>query len=142
MGMYDTIKINKDLLPISDYEKTLVTEDIDWQTKDFNSCLTEIYINDDGTLDEVEFEYEEVPIEERPYPNADGFMKMAGSMRRTNERKVRLYHHGMINFYSHIDDEWFEFRAKFTDGIMVDINRINSTEQIKTIERQKKLNSI
>ena len=140
--MFDTIKINKDLLPLSDYEKTLVTDDIDWQTKDFDSCLTEIYINDDGTLDEMNFEYEEVPLEERPYPNADGYMKFAGSMRRTNEHKVRLNYHGMVNFYTHIDSEWFEFEAKFTDGILVDINRVNSPEQLKTIDRQKKIDSL
>lgn len=116
MGMFDTIFINNNMLPISDEEKKLIGENPNWQTKDLDCDLSEIYITDNGQLTINRWELECVPKEERPYPDADGLRGLIGSMRRVNERLEVIYHHGYIKFYSSVGGKWYQFLAKFTDG--------------------------
>ena len=125
MGMYDHLYV-KDLsvLPLTEEEKTLLTTETEWQTKSFDCTLGEIYLTANGTLEELGFDYEEVPKEERPYPDAEGPMGLCGSFRRINERVEPLEHHGYVNFYTSIKSRWIEFVAKFTDGKMVHIERV------------------
>lgn len=35
-------------------------------------------------------------------------------------------YHGMFNFYNSFKGEWFEYNAKFTDGDLVIINRVET----------------
>ena len=121
MGMYDNLIINTDKLPVTDEEKKLIGKNPNWQTKDFDCYLTEIYITDEGELKINRWNYEEVSNEERPYPNEEGLLGLIGSLRRVNERLETIQHHGYVNFYSYIGDEWYEFFAKFTDGKLVSI---------------------
>lgn len=121
MGMYDTVKINTDKLPVSDQEKARIGNAPGWQTKDLYCEMTEIYITDEGELKIMEFELEVVPKEQRPYPNAKGLMSLQGSLREVNKRFVTVNYRGCINFYGHIGDDWYEFMAKFTDGKLVSI---------------------
>ena len=121
MGMYDNLIINTDKLPVTDEEKKLIGENPGWQTKDFDCDLTEIYITDEGELKINRWNYEEVPKEERPHPNGEGLLGLIGSLRRVNERLEAIQHHGYVNFYSNIGDDWYEFFAKFTDGKLVSI---------------------
>ena len=37
-------------------------------------------------------------------------------------------YHGYINFYKHINDVWHEYKAKFTDGELVEIKKIIEEE--------------
>ena len=53
--------------------------------------------------------YEEVPKEERPHPDGEGLLGLMGSLRRVNERLETIEHHGYVNFYSNIGDDWYEF---------------------------------
>lgn len=122
MGMYDNLIINTDKLPVTDEEKKLIGENPGWQTKDFDCYLTEIYITDEGELKINRWNYEEVPNEERPYPNGEGLLGLMGSLRRVNERLEAIQHNGYVNFYSKIGDDWYEFYAKFTDGKLVSID--------------------
>ena len=125
MSMFDNIFINTNKLPVSDEEKTIIGDNTEWQTKDFDSVLTEIYITDDDELKINRWEYETVPIEERPYPDGEGFLGMFGCLRRVNERLETIPYHGIITFYGRPDKEkkeWYEFYAKFTDGKLVSID--------------------
>lgn len=121
MGMYDYLMINTGKLPVTDEEKKLIGENPGWQTKSFDCILTEIYITDDGQLLINRWNYEEVPKEERPYPDGEGLLRLAGALRRVNERLEVIEYHGYVNFYSNIGDDWYEFYAKFTDGKLVSI---------------------
>ena len=121
MGMYDNLIINTDKLPVTDEEKKLIGKNPNWQTKDFDCVLTEIYITDEGELKINRWNYEKVPKEEIPHPNSEGLRGLMGIVRRVNERLETIEHHGYVNFYSNIGGDWYEFFAKFTDGKLVAI---------------------
>ena len=123
MGMFDYLFIDTKMLPVSDEEKIAIGDEPGWQTKDFDNTLTEVYITDNGELKISRWEYDVVPVEERPHPNEEGFLGFAGSLRRSNIRLETMPHHGYVNFYSHIGSEWYEFNAKFTDGKLVEIKK-------------------
>jgi len=116
MGMFDNLFINTDKLPVSDEEKVLIGNNPDWQTKDFDCDMTEIYITDEGELKINRWNYESVPKEERPHPDGEGLLGLMGSLRRVNERLETIPYHGYVNFYSKIKEDWYEFSAKFTNG--------------------------
>jgi hypothetical protein len=125
MGMFDGLEINVDLLPISTEEKEKLREyNPRWQTKDFDCTLTTVYITDEGSLLISRWEYAEVPKEERPYPNETGTLGLAGSIKRVNQRLEPIDFHGYANFYADVEEEWYEFTAKFTDGKLVQIERV------------------
>jgi hypothetical protein len=126
MGMYDHLYVEDlSLLPLSDEERSLLSTSTEWQTKSLDSTLTDVFITPNRRLEVLSFEYEEVPREERPHPDDDGFMGMIGSLRRVNKRRVDTGHHGYLNFYTSHKGEWLEFMAKFTDGVMVGIERVS-----------------
>ena len=122
MGMFDKLYISIDKLPISDQEKQRIGVNPEWQTKDLDCTLTEVHITDEGELKINRWNYKEVPKNERPYPVEDGLRGLYGSLRRENERLETIPHHGYINFYANINDEWYEFNAKFTDGKLESIS--------------------
>ncbi len=88
--MYDNLIINRHLLPLRyedfDYLTDIDYARINWQTKSFDNVLTDIYIKDDKRLYVENFEYEDVPMGERPYPNASGIMGLCGCLRKINVR--------------------------------------------------------
>lgn len=98
MGMYDNLMINVDKLPLSDVDKKRLADE-QFQTKSFDCTLTEIYITDEGEL----------------------------KINRMDEQLVTIPYHGWINFYTDCEGEWFEFNAKFTDGKLVEIERIENS---------------
>lgn len=127
MGMFDYVEIDPvHGLPV-----------IEYQTKDFDCDMTTIRITANGRLEIERGDYENVPKAERPYPDADGIMGMAGSIRKINRHWDDLNLHGVFNFYGHErinpaanppyfePDEhiWHEYNAKFTDGALVSIER-------------------
>ena len=116
MGMFDTLYINTDMLPVSDLEKQIIGKNPEWQTKCFDCELTEIYITDDGDLKINRWKYKEVPKKDRPYPNDNGLLGLSGSLRRDEEHLETIPHNGVVNFYSDIVGDWYEFYAKFTNG--------------------------
>lgn len=116
MGMFDSLYINTDMLPISDKEKELIGGNVEWQTKSYENMLTAIFITDDGLLEVDQFELEEVPKEERPNPHDEGILGLMGSLKRVNERRELITYHGIINFYTSVKGKWYSFNAKFTNG--------------------------
>lgn len=121
MGMYDNLIINIDKLPLSDEEKRLMGKNTIWQTKDFECILTEIYITDDDELKINKWNYIEVPKKERKNPDSEGLSGLCGSLKRVNERLENIYYHGHVNFYSYINENFYEFFAKFDNGKLVSI---------------------
>lgn len=129
MGMYDHIEIDIEKLPLPKEVKENFGDNPGFQTKDFECVLTEVYLKDD-CIEVAEWEYEEVPVEERPYPNEDGLLLFAGSLRRKNKRMNKITdYHGHVNFYTFCnnengDEEWYEFNAKYTNGKLEEIIRV------------------
>ena len=118
MGMFDTLYVNLNLLPITSDEQEFLEkgDGCDFQTKDFDCEMTEVYITDEGELKINRFGYEEVPKEERRHPNAEGILGLAGSLRRVNQRLETVLYHGIVNFYTYKDEVSFDFFAKFDEG--------------------------
>lgn len=118
MGMFDTLYVNLNLLPLSDEECEFLGENCSFQTKEFDCDLTEVYITDDGELKINRWEYDTVPKEERPHPDApdDSLLALAGSLKRVNQRLETIPYHGIFNFYTYKDGVYFDFFAKFDNG--------------------------
>ena len=122
--MFDYLIVPLNKLPVTETEAKELGEKHLFQTKDFDCTLTEIYITDDGLLQINKWEYEEVPKEERPYPNDEGILGIVGCLRRAKERLENINLHGYLNFYTILkNDDWLEFNAKFTDGKLETIER-------------------
>lgn len=132
MGMFDTLYINTQRLPLSRADKKRLGDNPDWQTKDLDCTLTEVYITDEGELKVNRWAYETVPKEERPYPDDEGLLGSMGSLKRVNQRLEVIPYHGFIRFYTSLKEqegrEWFEFSAKFTDGKLVGIRRVQDDD--------------
>ena len=106
MGMYDTLLINTNCLPISAEEIELLSKE-EFQTKSLDNCLICYRITDEGFL-----ECEESSRE-----------LLRTSSTGTNWKRVDEVH-GYVTFYTMTKaKEWYEFIAKFTDGKLVKIFR-------------------
>ncbi len=80
-------------------------------------------ITPEGRLVHETLEYEVVPKSERPYPNDDGILGLAGSMRSMPTGDVDANFHGALSFYDTIDGSWVEYAALFMDGNLIDLRR-------------------
>lgn len=142
MGMYDNIRCH---FPLPDLPDSV---GIQFQTKSLDCLLDDYTINSYGRLILHYKEYEPTPKDELPYKDDPSpIMQMVGSIRtvKGSEKDVDVNHHGMLNFYGTIntgellalnietgednihpgpEPEWFEYLAKFTDGKLVEVNRI------------------
>jgi len=106
MGMFDYIRIESHLLPITETEQVdIELEDSDFQTKDMDCFLNEYEITPNGSL---------ILINE-----------MVGGW-NYQEAHREIKYHGLLNFYTEVHGTWYEFEAKFTDGKMVDIKRVSN----------------
>lgn len=112
MGMFDYIRCEAPL------PETPVPPPQEFQTKDTpDQGMTVYTITKDGRLTWRPYQYEKVPKAERPYPDDDGILGLAGSIRRIEQETRIVDFHGDINFYgSTRDGGWWEYRARFTDG--------------------------
>jgi hypothetical protein len=110
MGMFDTIIINTDLLPISEEEKELLSK-TNFQTKSLDNALFTYRITNDGFLEYL--------VSSRNFGIKESFSPETDHWKRINDI------HGYVSFYtsSRKNNEWFEFVAKFTDGKLVEIFR-------------------
>jgi hypothetical protein len=115
MGMYDTLYINPDKLPISDEEKEFIQNlksNYDWQTKSLYSSLATYEITDEGKL----------------------FLIKAGWLEELEEEKPispeEIPFHGYMNFYGTINKKSYIFYVKFTDGKVVDILKEDEVNEI------------
>jgi len=97
MGMFDDLTCD---MPIPGKTKP---KELSFQTKDFGCYLDQYQIRSDGTL----------------------WMK-----EREDDKEKQVMHHGWLSFYtfesekSDGDGNWFEYKAKFTDGICQEIKLV------------------
>ncbi len=132
MGMFDYIRCER---PLPDGWE-IAPDAVVLQTKDFDCEMVVHVITAGGRLmlervDSTEI----VPPAERPYPNDDGILGLAGSLRRHTSLHDANFH-GWVHFYAletvgyEHDERWprgkpiyksHDYRAKFTDGQLVEI---------------------
>jgi hypothetical protein len=128
MGMFDEIRCE---YPLPDSE---VQEEL-FQTKSFENLMDHYTITQDGRLIKHEVKWEPVPEEERPYygtPEWDKhpFLQLAGSIKEVPVGDVEIPYHGDIRFYTSKETkepgkrEWYEYRARFTEGKVQWIKRM------------------
>lgn len=122
MGMYDNLKISTSKLPVTDNEKLSIGENADWQTKDFECILSTAEITDDGKLRFLIFKYDWDENAESALGQLTG---KKGALVTKDEQWIDLKdYHGYVNFYTSVNNIWYEFNAKFTDGQLVKIERV------------------
>lgn len=122
MGMFDNLKISTSKLPLTDSEKLAIGENHDWQTKDFESILSTAEITDEGKLRFLTFKYDWDENAESALGKLTG---KKGALVTKDEQWIELKdYHGYVNFYTVVNNIWYEFNAKFTDGQLVNIERV------------------
>jgi hypothetical protein len=118
MGMFDYLKISTEKLPLSPDEKRAVGENHEWQTKDFDCILSTAEITDDGKLRFFSFKYAWDEDAVSPMTKITG---RKGGLIRVDEEWIDVPHHGYVRFYGSANNVWYEFMAKFTEGVLVNI---------------------
>src|SRR5919199_863327 len=129
MGLFDEITCK---YPLPDP----VVQDEIFQTKSFDPIMDRYTITEDGRLILHSVRYESVPEEERPYYGTPEWDKplgqLIGFMRSVPTGDVEIPYHGDIVFYTSIGSheegtfEWFEYKARFTEGRLQWIKRLES----------------
>lgn len=109
MGMYDTLKINVAKLPVSasDVER-LQAARTDFQTQSLQQMFAIYTITDDGHLER-------------------GGWSWRGDVGKPQPSVQLADAHGLIYFYTSVEEEWFEFKAKFREGRLTDLTRQEKT---------------
>lgn len=103
-----------------------------YQTNDTPDQYLSEYRIVNGRLLGDEWHFEAVPKGERPYPDApdDSIEALFGSMRRVIDKAdVDLNWHGYLDMVPdwELNEEWVDYRAKFTDGNLVSFERLPSS---------------
>jgi len=144
MGMFDNLVVDLNILPeITEEDKNLLRLSNNFQTKAFDNTLTTVYITKDESLkfkhnfngDKTlpyklqikKSEWEDVPKEERPFPNEKGIKSLFGSIREKNIRIVDLDYTGTFTFYDFVgynEKRWFEFISEVKNGKIISIKRL------------------
>lgn len=117
MGMYDYLKVSIDKLPITNEEKELHGDNLNFQTKEFECTLNTYFITDDGLLQYRHFNQDYLDTTDELFANI-------GVPDETNGTLVTIPYHGVFRFYDFFGEHFTEFNAKFTDGKLVEIIRI------------------
>ena len=139
MGMFDNI-ICKAPLPLPEDIGELKDLKIIWdeevfQTKDLDNLLDSYTIHKDGTLtfEEYDREWVDYPKEERKKHFMGGYFKVR---RQWTTKKT---YHGEILFYNSYycdkKDYWIEFKAKFTDSKLsnIELHKFEETDNSKRL---------
>lgn len=122
MSICTEVKINSDKLPLSEDERKVVGENLTWlTTENFETFLLRTEINDDGrllylTCDMVWDENAERGIFTPQGEKGDFVIK--------NEQWINSEYHGYLKFHGYVHGGLYEFKAKFTDGKLIKIERI------------------
>jgi hypothetical protein len=99
-----------------------------YQTKDTPDQYLSEYRIENGRLVFDEYHVEDVPKEQRPYPDDDGLLGWIGSQRRIiDQSSVDQHWHGYIDMVPD-DGSGGSFRAKFTDGNLVSFELLADPE--------------
>jgi hypothetical protein len=128
MGLYDTVRIDEShVLPGFSGDPAAV----EWQTKELarQPVMDTYRITASGQLLKEDCHYEEVPEAERPRYNEElggfekDYEKMFGMLSKVHEGWADTEYHGIFEFHSVVDGEYTSFKAKFTDGELVEFQQ-------------------
>lgn len=129
MGLYDHLAIEDGLdtsFPGLGADPTRVA----WQTKSIGRPYMGRYkVTMDGRLYEADIDVEYVPEEDRPmYDEEQGGFESelhaaAGMFSESVEGWTDTGYHGVVEIHASVDDEFFSYDLKFTDGVLVDVTR-------------------
>jgi hypothetical protein len=116
MGMYDTIKIKKQL-PLPEEVKNLNINwlDIEYQTKDLDNCLSEYILSKDGKLIEVIIKREYIPwTEEERKAQKISPWSLFKDVKELSRTEKEINYHGVIRFYCYERfDEMHDFHIDY-----------------------------
>jgi hypothetical protein len=123
MGMYDYVEVESS---ISLTNFPCSSEGVQFQTKDFDQTMSVYKITSKGRLQKMKMRCESVPEDERPSFENSTFKdtilaKITGIFRTVSEGWVDENFHGTFTFYTHLENNWYTYKAKFTDGKLVSI---------------------
>ena len=122
MGLYDYLKISASKLPLSSREKQIIDDSIIWQTKDFDCMLTVVRITNEGKVRYLDVEYDWDD-------NAKGALYQLtgqlGGMVAKERKWIDIEYHGFVIFGNTVNGIEYKFKAKFTDGVLVSIERVD-----------------
>lgn len=93
MGMFNYLKCER-IMP-DGYDGTGKI----FQTKDFECDMSTYVINQEGKLIGENYHYEDVPKEERPYPDGEGWKEWCGSLKKVIDSHYDRNYHGFLRFY-------------------------------------------
>ena len=116
MGMFDSIIINPEKLPVTREEKILLKDAV-FQTKDFDKLLLLYLISDN---DELLISKQKEENSNKP----NFYIEEEMRIKPTDIFFDKTAYHGHLNFYTSISSIWYEFEAKFTDDKLISIKRI------------------
>ena len=119
--MYDDLKISTSKLPLTDEEKSIIGDNVGWQTKDFECILSTAEITDEGKLRFFDFNYKWDDNVKSGLFSLNGKM---GGLITENKQWVEIKDVEFVNFYSGSKLGWLEFNAHFKDGQLVNIERV------------------
>lgn len=118
MGMFDLVRC-KYKLPDPE------VQDAEFQTKDIDCCsggtMSDYEITEDGRLIHKKYEYRERERKKDGswWDNFPCIERIDDSLELIDQN-----FHGYFVFYTRANDKWYEYQAKFTDGKIVEIKRI------------------
>ena len=121
MGMYDYLKISASRLPLSEEEKLIINDDTEWQTKDFDCLLTTVEITDEGKIRYLDIEYD---WDDNAKGGLYQLTGQLGGMVVKEKTWKDIPYHGFVIFHKTINNVWYRFNAKFTDGQLTKVIRI------------------
>lgn len=113
MGLFDTVYIEVEL-PDGYKGK-------EFQTKDLDCLLDEIKITADGKL--MRLHYDLVKSDQTSGKREWPIFKRENEEWRPLILRDRPFH-GIMEFYTREKDIWYEYEAKFTDGQLVEIIKV------------------
>lgn len=121
MGMYDSLKIKKDL-PLPDEAKSLDInwKEIEYQTKCFDNCLVDYIIDEQGNLFEEVVEREYIPWPEEEKKDKKPWNLFKDAIIKSKKLEPINYH-GIIRFYCYecFDDNndfYIDYDAYYSYG--------------------------
>jgi hypothetical protein len=135
MGMFDYFKCE---LEFPQPENIQLSQDMVFQTKDFDRLMWTYVLGDDGKIRVEKFDMVEVPEEKRPYygtPKWDmkgGIYRIIGCLTHVNERTEGVdIGTKMVYFYNIVSvkrrrDTYIEYTAQFVNGILkkISLNKV------------------
>ena len=124
--MFDEVYIDTTMLPETEEIQEILSK-ANFQTKSLDNDLSEVFINNDGSLSRMMYHYEEQPEPEIDKVDDDKYFSKSsfvGGIRRVDDGIEMLNYTGVVLFYAFAYDVWYEYEATFVDGKLQKIVKV------------------